>query len=409
MEFPVLKDFDLNGRKVLLRVDINSPIDPSTGTILDDTRIRGHVPTLQALEGSKVAILAHQSRPGLRDFTTLEMHAKKMGELLGMNVKYVKDIFGQAASEEIAGLKNGEVLMLENVRFCSEEISEDIKNMPPEEQAKTNLVRKLSSYVDFYVNDAFAVSHRKQPSIIGFPVVLPSCAGKLMEKEVTMLSKVLESPDRPKVFSFGGAKVDDAITLMEKVLSRGIADAVLTSGLIANLFLMAKGCDLGATNKKVLADKEIDAMLPDARRLIERYGDKIELPVDLAFQKNGSRIEAQVKKFPDRKALDIGIETIASYSKIIKDAKMVVANGPCGVFEMREFALGTEELLKAMADTKVYTVVGGGHLAVLAQSTSLSGGISFVSTGGKATMSFLAKDKLPGLEALKRKKQEALQ
>ncbi len=406
MEFPVLKDFDLNGRKVLLRVDINSPIDPDTKEILDDTRIRGHIPTLHALEGAKVAVLAHQSRPGLRDFTTLEMHAKRMEELLGRKVKYVRNVFGQATEDEITRLKNGEVLMLENVRFCSEEVSDDVKNMSPEEQATTNLVRILSSYVDFYVNDAFAVSHRNQPSIVGFPVVLPSCAGKLMEKEVTMLSKVLESPDRPKVFSFGGAKADDAIKIMERVLSRGIADTVLTSGLVANMLLMAKGCDLGATNKKFLVDKRVDGMLPDARRLIEKYGDKIKLPVDFAFQKNGTRVEAPADKMPDRKILDIGIETIATYAKIIKEAKMVVANGPSGIFEMQEFAMGTEELLKAMADSKVYSVIGGGHLAVLAQSASLSNDITFVSTGGKATMSFLAKDKLPGLEALKRKRQE---
>lgn len=408
MEFPVLKDFDLNGKRVLLRVDINSPIDPITREILDDTRLRGHLTTLHALEGSKVAILAHQSRPGLRDFTTLEMHAKRMEELIGRQVRYVRDIFGESVKDEISNLKDGEVLMLENVRFSSEEISRDVTEMSPEKQASTNLVQRLSSYVDFYVNDAFAVSHRNHPSIVGFPMVLPCCAGKLMEKEVAMLSKVLNSDERPKVFSFGGAKARDSLRIIEKVLSRGIADVVLTSGLSANIFLMAQGYDLGATNKQIIVDKKLDGLIPEAHRLINEYGDRVKIPLDLAFQKNSTRVETSVEKLPDRRILDLGIETIAFYTTILKDAKMVVANGPSGVFELHPFALGTEELLSAMAHSNAYSVIGGGHLAAIAQSINLSNDISYVSTGGKATMAFLARDKLPGIEVLKKRSQEAI-
>ncbi len=382
-------------------MDINSPIDPTTREILDDTRIKGHVPTLNDLEGSKVVVLAHQSRPGLRDFTTLEMHAKRIEELIGRPVSYVRDIFGQSARDEISRLKDGEILVLENVRFSAEEISKDVTRMPPEEQAQTNLVQRLSSYVDFYINDAFAVSHRNQPSIVGFPVVLPCCGGRLMEKEVSNLSRLLDSDERPKVFSFGGAKSGDSIKLIEKILSRGIADVVLTSGILANIFLSAKGYNLGHSNENVLSERNADKLIPDANRLLNEYSDKIKCPVDLAFQKNASRVETSVEKLPDRKILDIGIETIASYSKIIKDAKMVVANGPSGVFELEPFALGTEELLGSMAHSRAYSVIGGGHLAAIAQSIKLSKNISFVSTGGKATMSFVAKDKLPGIEALK--------
>ncbi len=408
MEFPVLKDFDLNGKRVLLRVDINSPIDPITREILDDTRLRGHLTTLHALEGSKVAILAHQSRPGLRDFTTLEMHAKRMEELIGRQVRYVRDIFGESVKDEISNLKDGEVLMLENVRFSSEEISSDVTEMSPEKQASTNLVQRLSSYVDFYVNDAFAVSHRNHPSIVGFPMVLPCCAGKLMEKEVTMLSKILNSDERPKVFSFGGAKARDSLRIIEKVLSRGIADVVLTSGLTANIFLMAQGYDLGATNKQIIVDKKLEGLIPEAHRLINEYGDRVKIPLDLAFQKNSTRVETSVETLPDRRILDLGIETIAFYTTLLKDAKMVVANGPSGVFELHPFALGTEELLSAMAHSTAYSVIGGGHLAAIAQSINLSNDISYVSTGGKATMAFLARDKLPGIEVLKKRSQEAI-
>ncbi|MEE8168779.1 MAG: phosphoglycerate kinase [Candidatus Hydrothermarchaeales archaeon] len=406
MEFSVLEDFNLADKKVLLRVDINSPIDPHTRELLDDTRLRGHLPTIRSLSDSKIILLAHQSRPGLRDFTTLEMHARKIQELLGKEVKYTRDIFGQAARDEISALATGEILVLENVRFCSEEVSKAVMDMPPEEQAETNLVQRLSSYVDFYVNDAFAVSHRNQPSIVGFPVILPSCAGKLMEKEVSILSKVLNSQDRPRVFAFGGAKAGTALKIIKKVLDRGIADVILTSGVVANLFLFADGCDLGGVNRDFLAEKNIASLIPETRELLAEHGDKIKTPIDLAFQKKETRVEAPVEKYPNRKVLDIGIETIVHYSSIIKEAGVAVANGPCGVFELQPFALGTEELLRAIAESKAFAVVGGGHLAAIAKSINLSKSNTYVSTGGKATMAFLARNKLPGIEALKNKRRE---
>lgn len=401
MELPVLRDFNLAGKKVLLRVDINSPIDPKTNEILDDSRIRRHSITLDALTDSKVVILAHQSKPGLEDFTTLKRHAQKLKEVNGGEVKYIDDIFGSAAGREIKNLKNGEILVLENVRFCSEEISPDVVAKPPSEQAKTNLVRKLSSYVDFYVNDAFAVSHRSQPSIVAFPRVLPSCAGKLMEKEVRMLSSVLESKKKPRVFAFGGSKAEDSFKVIKSLLERETADSILTSGVVANIFLLAKDCDIGKENKQVLASKKLEHLIGEAKELLSKYRGKIETPADLAFQKNGSRVEASVDKFPNQKILDIGIETIAHYSSIINDARFAVANGPCGVFETRDFAFGTEELLKAMARSGAFSIIGGGHLSALAQSMNLSREISYVSTGGKATLYFLAEEKLPGVEALK--------
>lgn len=401
MKLPVLKDFNLAGKKVLLRVDLNSPIDPKTGEILDDTRIRSHSTTLDALSKSKVIILAHQSRPGLGDFTTLEKHAKKLEEINGREVKYIDDLFGSAAGEEIRNLKNGEILVLENVRFCSEETSPDVITKPPSEQARTNFVRKLSSYADFYVNDAFAVSHRPQPSIVAFPQILPSCAGKVMEREIQMLSSILGSKEKPRVFAFGGSKAEDSFKVIKSLLEQRIADSILTSGVVANIFLLAQGCDIGEENKQILASKKLEHLIAEAKEIIKKYRGKIQTPVDLAFQKNGSRVEASVQKFPGHKILDIGIETIARYSRIIGDARFAVANGPCGVFETKTFALGTEELLKSMARSKAFSIIGGGHLCVLAQNMNLSKEISYVSTGGKATLYFLAGEKLPGIEALK--------
>ncbi|NIM03775.1 phosphoglycerate kinase, partial [bacterium] len=224
MALLTLKDFDLTDKKVLLRIDINSPLDPRSGEILDISRIKGYIPSLQSLSRSKVVVMAHQSRPGKSDFTTLRSHASILGRLLKKKVAYVDDVFGRCAREEISRLKSGEILVLENVRFCSEEVSKEISERPPIEQAKTHLVKKLSSYVDFFVNDAFAVSHRSQPSVVGFPMVLPSCIGPMMEREIDILNKVLSSGEKPKIFSLGGVKADDSLLITENVLKKGIAD-----------------------------------------------------------------------------------------------------------------------------------------------------------------------------------------
>lgn len=391
----------LANRRVLMRIDINSPIEPSTGTILDDTRIRSHIATIEELSESKLVLLAHQSRPGLEDFTTLEAHSHRLAELLGREVRYVDDVFGRAAREEIFRLRRGEVLMLENVRFCSEEVAEEVKSKPPEIQATTNLVRKLSSYVEAYVNDAFAVAHRSQPSVVAFPMVLPSYAGKLLEREVENLTKVLKSNDKPKVFSFGGAKAKDSLKVMEKLLSKGIADVVLTSGMVANVFLLAQGKDIGEVNLRAMKEKGFDSLVEKAKKLLEKYGEKIQVPIDLAFKRDGSRAEASVDEMPNLMIMDIGIDTIARYSNIIENAAIVAANGPAGVFEIKEFALGSQELLKAMSRCRGFTVIGGGHLAAIAAKQGLREKISFISTGGKAMLLFLAGEKLPGIEVLR--------
>jgi phosphoglycerate kinase len=401
VEFPTLEEAEVEGKRVLIRLDINSPLDPRTGEILDDLRIRGHLPTLRALHTTRLVVLAHQSRPGLEDFTTLEKHAERIEALLGRPVKYIDDLFGSAARGAIQRLKDGEILVLENVRFSSEEVCEEVTSKPPEEQARTHFVRKLSASVDTYVNDAFAVSHRSQPSVVAFPVVLPSCGGKLMETEVKNLSRVLKGKNGSRVFAFGGAKVKDSLRVMRALLKNGTADVILTSGLIANLLLLAQGKKIGETNRKTLEAK-YGRYIEEAKRLLQEHGEKIRVPMDLAFQKNGEREEAPVDDFPDSKILDIGIETIAHYSGVIGEAGVVVANGPCGVFEIADFALGTEELLRSMAQSKAFSVIGGGHLSAIADGIRVAKSLSYISTGGKATLSFLAGETLPGIEALKR-------
>ncbi len=402
MPLLTIDDFELKGKKILLRLDINSPIEPRSKEILDDSRIAGYVPTLQRLSGSKVIILAHQSRPGKSDFTTLEKHTQILSKLLRKEVRYIDDVFGTCARNEISKLQNGEVLVLENVRFCSEEISSEIIEKPHSEQAKTHLVRKLSSYVDFFVNDAFAVSHRSQPSLVGFPMVLPSCIGPLMRKEIDTLSKVLDSKDAPKVFALGGAKADDSFLITKNVLSKGIADKVLLSGVVAMIFLESAKKEIGNINRKMIGDMGFETLVPKAKELLKKFEDKIILPRDLAFEKDGKREEAKIDNFPDKKALDIGRETIDVFSKEIKKAKIVVANRPAGVFEVNGFASGTEELLRAIANSKALTVIGGGHLTTVVDSIGIKDKIDHISSGGGACVSFLSDQPLPGIETIKK-------
>ena len=398
--FLTIEDFDLKGKVVLIRVDINSPLDPKRGEILDSSRIKSYLPTIERLHDSKIVLLAHQSRPGKRDFTTLERHAGALQKLTKRRVRYVNDVFGECAKTEIDALKNGDILLLENVRFCSEEVSNEICSRSPAEQSETHLVKKLSRYVDFYVNDAFAVSHRSQPSVVGFPVVLPSCIGPTMSQAIESLSKVLASNEKPKVFSIGGAKANDSFRITKNVLTKDIADRVLLSGVASLICLVALENDIGGQNKKLISDLGHDPLVPKAKKLLAKFNGKIMLPVDMAFEDKGRRGEAKVDKFPDKKALDIGSKTIDMFSKEIMKARIVIAKGPAGVFEIGGFDKGTKAILEAVAKSKAVSIIGGGHLSSVVNSAGLKDGITYLGSGGGATVSFLSGETLPGIEAI---------
>ncbi|MEM2282244.1 MAG: phosphoglycerate kinase [Candidatus Hadarchaeales archaeon] len=399
MRIPTLDQVDVRGKTVLLRVDINSPLDPETGEILDDTRMRECAPTILELseKGAKVVILAHQGRPGDEDFARLEKHAQKMQAVLGKPVKYVPEILGPSAKEEIKRLRDGEILLLENVRFLGEETLKGT----PEEMSKTLLVKELSQLADLYVNDAFGAAHRNQPSLVGFGAVLPTYAGRLMEKEILGLERARE-PERPCVYVLGGGKSKESMSMIENILSQGIADQILTGGLLANLFLLAKGMELGKKNLQVLEEKGFTKELERARKLLSAHPDKIVLPLDLAVEREGKRREIQVSELPTEDPIqDIGSRTIAEYSRIISAARTVVANGPLGVFEKVGFEVGTFAILKAMADSQAYTIVGGGHMVAAAEKAGVAGRLRHVSTGGGACISFLSGEPLPVIEMLK--------
>jgi phosphoglycerate kinase len=401
-KFLTMDDFDFKNKVTLLRVDFNSPIDPKTKKILDDTRIRAHAETtIKELvqKGAKVVILAHQGRPGDPDFTPLKEHAEILGKILKKPVKYVDDIFGEKALKAIKQLKSGEVLVLENVRTFKDEQNKG----SPEDHAKSELVKKLAPLADVFVNDAFAAAHRAHISIVGFTAVLPSVAGRIMERELKALKKVLESPEKPCVFIMGGAKGDDSLEISRYVLKHKIADYVLTGGVIGHIFLVAEGANLGKPNMGLLEKKELMGLVPGIKELMKEYPKAIMVPTDLAMDVEKKRKEIAVGKLPTNYAIcDIGTETIKKYCEIIGKAKSIVISGPMGVFENKEFATGTKKIFEAIAASKAFSLVGGGHTVAAVEELGLADKMSYVSTAGGALIEFLMGKQLPGVVALEK-------
>jgi phosphoglycerate kinase len=397
MEFNylTLDDFDLRDKRVLLRLDINAPLDPATNQILDDSRIVAAKPTLDSLRGSRVVVLAHQGRPGKEDFTSLQQHAAVLQKNCGQHVTFIDDVMGPAAREAIKRTEPGEVLVLDNVRFCSEEILED----KGEKLARTNLVSRLAPLFNLYVNDAFATAHRAQASLVGFPCVLPSAAGRLTEKELAALEKVLERPERPSTFVLGGAKIEDKVPVIENILSTGKADHVLVGGNVGKVFLKAAGHTFSDSEEQMLAPAV--EQIRKAKSILANHQGRVLMPTDFGTFEKGKRVEASITELTRAgRCLDIGPQTAEKFTDVIRASKTVVAGGPMGVFEQEGFESGTKAILESMADSGAFTVIGGGHLAGYADLLGLSKRFSHVSTAGGAMLSLLAGEELPAIEAL---------
>lgn len=393
-DFLTLDDVEVAGKTVFLRVDLNSPLDPKNKRILDASRIKAITPTVKDLKEAKVVIGAHQSRPGKYDFSSLEMHVKVLSMYLENRVKYTEDIIGAEAQQAIKDLKPGEVLVLNNVRMLEEE---NVK-APAAELANTQFVKTLSPLIDIFVNDAFAAAHRSQASLVGLSNTTVMVAGRLMEKELNALNMVLNDPPRPSVYLLGGAKVEDRIPVIRRVLSDGIADTVLIGGLIRDSFHMAQG---GMTKHYMELDEDERKLVEEASKLLEEYPEKIKLPIDIALDVKGERVEILANKITDETNIyDIGLNTIAHFSEKITKAGTVVAEGPLGMFERKGFDIGTKELLRCMARCGGYTVVGGGHMGGMASMLGIKDQMSHVSTGGGAMLSMLAGQTLPVVKAL---------
>jgi phosphoglycerate kinase len=397
-DYLTIDDFDVEGKTVLVRVDLNVPMDPEDN-ILDDMRIKSHVSTLKDLENARVVLLAHQSRAGKSDFTTMKPHAERLSRYLGKEVEYVDDIFGTYARSRITSMKKGDVILLENVRFYSEESLD----RPSKAHSHTHMIRKLAPLFDLFLNDAFAVSHRSQLSITGFTEVLPSGAGRLMEKEINSLDRGIKGGECPCIFVLGGAKVDDSLNVTENVLSNGSVDRVLLSGVVANVMLAASGVDIGPANMDFIESQGYLEQIERGKELLEKFDGKIGLPIDVALNDNGKRIEVQVDELPSDNfpINDIGLETIVSYSKEIRSAKTVVLNGPAGLSEIDPFALGTHEIIKAAVHSE-YSIAGGGHISAEIRNLGYEDRFSHLSTGGGACIDYLAGTVLPGIDALRK-------
>jgi len=393
-----LSDVSISGKTVLLRVDFNSPIDPQAGIILDDKRFREHLETIKTLDSAKTVIITHQSRPGKKDFTSLEAHALKLESLLGKQVQFIDDIFGKCAREAVRRLRTGDIIMLENVRFNSEE---NLK-LSGEEAAKTLLIRNLAKMGDIYVNDAFGTAHRSQPTIVGFPEIMPSVAGLLLKREVENLSKVLLGAPRPVTFVLGGTKADDSIDVARHVLANGIADYVVMVGVVANIFLAAKDCNIGKPSESLIEQLGYTNQIKIARDILTQYNESVIVPDFVAVKKDGIRVEVPVSNIPsDSPVMDIGEEGLIRVLDIIKKSRTVVLNGPAGLFEDTNFSLGTYEIIKAAADVQ-FSVVGGGHTAAVIEKMGYGDKFTHISTGGGACIEFLTGKKLPAIAALEK-------
>jgi len=424
MEGPRLKirpctELELAGKTVIFRPDINSPIDPETKRIVNTNRIEKTVPTLKFLleAGAKVAIIAHQGDTlDYQNLIPLAEHAEILSRLTGRRISYIDDVCGPAAQAAVKALSPGEAIILGNLRYLTEEIStfETVVKLTPEQMTHTWLVRSLAPLADYYVNDAFAAAHRNCPSMVAFQEVLPSAGGLQLMEEYTALKSVMDNPKRPCVYVLGGAKISDAFDMMRKVLTEGSADYILTAGVTGIVMLLARGEDFGPVVNKFLADRSLDAFIPEAKSLLEEFGNRYVLPLDFAYDVHAGqhagqegampkRAEAPIAQLPkDRLFPDVGHRTIELFKEYIAKAGSIFVNGPAGMYEHEPWAEGTREIWKAIADAPGYTVIGGGDtISAATKFTDLSK-YGYVCTGGGAMVRFLAGKRLPLIEAMEK-------
>jgi len=405
VSIPSIGDVDVAGKRVLVRVDINSPIDPDTKRIVDEARIAKAVPTIRDLaeRSARVVILAHQGDAlDYHNLIPTEEHADRLAARLGRPVQWIDDVAGPEARRRITALGDGEVLLLDNIRIHGEELTTFARDvqLTPEQMADTYLVRHLAPLVDLYVNDAFATAHRPAPSMVAFQRLLPSAAGLQLTAELAGLAAIVDSPARPSVFLLGGLKVSDGFSMMGRVLGDGTADRVLTAGVLGEIFLMADGVALGSPTERFVHDHNLDGYVDDARALLADHRERIVLPVDIAVLDGGDRREVDVDDLPvDELCVDIGEKTITIHEKVIAAAGTIFANGPAGAYEQPGADVGTRRLWAAVANAPGVSAIGGGDTVASARRFVDLDEITFVSTGGGALIRYVSGQPLPLLEA----------
>jgi phosphoglycerate kinase len=401
-----IDDGDFFGKRVLLRVDINSPIDRDSGRIINDNRIVKSIPTIRDLieKGARLAIMAHQG--DTTDYASLiglREHAKRLGDALGKPVQFVEDVAGPAAVQRILGLGDGEALLLDNLRYLTEEVStfEDSVKQDAADMASCYLVRRLAPVFDCYVNDAFAAAHRNSPSMVAFQELLPSYAGRLLMQELAALQAITENPARPCIYMLGGSRAGDAFGMMQKVLKGGAADKLLLSGVVGEIFMLADGVDIGATTRQFILGKGFEPYIAQAADYLTLYRENIDYPADVAVASNGARLNVDINELDDEMMIsDIGDRTIESYCGTIAAAKTILVNGPAGIYENELFEKGTQSLWAAVADAEGFSVVGGGDsVTSFARYVDMSK-LNYVSTAGGALIRYLSGVRLPLIDAI---------
>ncbi|TWT00105.1 phosphoglycerate kinase [Planomicrobium sp. CPCC 101079] len=385
-----MKDVDLKGKRVFCRVDFNVPM--SEGQVTDDTRIRAALPTIQYLieNGAKVILASHLGRPKgtVNEEMRMAAAAAKLSELLHKDVKSLDESIGEKVEQEIASMNEGDVILLENVRFHA-----------GEEKNDEELAKAFAALADVFVNDAFGAAHRAHASTAGIAKHLPSVSGLLLEKELDVLGKALSEPDRPFTAIIGGAKVKDKIGVIDNLLEK--VDNLLIGGGLSYTFLKAQGIEIGTS---LLEEDKMELALSFLKKAEEK-GVKLYLPIDVVItQEFSNDAETKVVKIDeipsDWMALDIGPDTVKLYSDVIANSKLILWNGPMGVFEMSSFENGTKSVAEAMAKTEAYTVIGGGDSAAAVEQFHIADKMDHISTGGGASLEFMEGKELPGVTAL---------
>ncbi len=390
-----IADIDVSGKKVIVRVDFNVPLDEN-GNITDDKRIVGALPTIKYLidHKAKVILVSHLGRPknGPEAKFSMKPAAQRLSELIGQEVVLASDVIGEDAKAKAAAVGEGQVVMLENVRFHKEETSKD-------EAVMKAFAKELASMAEIYVNDAFGTAHRAQASTAGIADYLPAVSGFLIQKEIDVMGKALSHPERPFVAILGGAKVSDKIQVIKNLLDK--VDSLIIGGGMAYTFLKAMGHSIG----KSICEEDKLELAKELMAEAKAKGVNLLLPVDngtsLAFSKDAERKNVDSDDIPDDyMGMDIGPKTIAIFSECIKNAKTVVWNGPMGVFEFDNFATGTKEVAKAVAESGAISIIGGGDSAAAVEQLGYADKITHISTGGGASLEFLEGKVLPGIACL---------
>jgi len=397
MDKMTLRDIEVNNKRVLVRVDFNVPLDEETGVITDDSRIRAVLPTIKYLidHRAKVILCSHLGRPKGKvvDKLRLAVVAQRLSQILGRRVGLTKDCIGSEVEAAVEKLKNGDVLLLENVRFH-----------PEEERNDASFAQALACLADIYVNDAFGTAHRSHASTVGVTKYLLSVAGLLLEKEVDALSSILDHPVHPFAALLGGAKVSDKVGMIENIITK--VDYILIGGGMAATFLKAKSYEVGLS----LVEEEMLDLAAKLMKGATKRGVRLLLPIDVVVA-DGLSSEAKVNTVaidnisPSLRIVDVGPRTIKNFSEELQRCQTVFWNGPMGIYEIPQFAKGTQAMAELLANLDATTVIGGGSTAEVVTKSGLASKMTFVSTGGGASLEFLAGQTLPGVEALLNKSQ----